>query len=133
MYQREIFLLCFLLIGMQSGCKSYEKEVQTQKEIPYQILEESQIPEHMKEWIREKKTKAFELTYQEDGFLYLGKGYGEQERDGYKVQVDHCLESEHFLHFRTTLWGSEKEEMKILTYPYVVVRVKDTDKIVLFE
>ena len=62
-----------------SGCSIEKVSAQKQDKIEYTILKEAEFPEKVQELIEENKTKEFQLTYQEQGNLYLIKGYGEQK------------------------------------------------------
>lgn len=67
--------------------------------------------------------------------MYLARGYGKQEKTGYRVEVSALYETENTIVFHTTLFGPEKGEKtkETATYPYVVVRMKDMKKMVEFD
>ena len=51
-------------------------------------MKEEDYPEKVKELIGENKAKEFQMTYQDAGYLYLMKGYGEQKTGGYSIQIE---------------------------------------------
>ena len=71
-----------------SGCSIEKVSAQKQDKIEYTILKEAEFPEKVQELIEENKTKEFQLTYQEQGNLYLIKGYGEQKTGGYSIRIE---------------------------------------------
>ena len=61
--------------------------------------------------------------------------YGPQNKTGYQIKVDAVLEGEKTVRIQTSLLGPEKGEKTkdVVTYPYVVVKLKKTEKEILFE
>lgn len=49
------------------------------KNLKLSVIAEDNLPEKLLSMIEEKKTKPFYLTFQDQGFLYICIGYGEQE------------------------------------------------------
>lgn len=82
----------------------------------------------------EKKTR-FMLTYTDGDVLYAARSYGPKEKTGYQVRVDSVVEGELAIRIQTSLMGPEKGEKTkdVVTYPYVVIRLKATEKEILFE
>lgn len=56
-------------------------------------------------------------------------------KTGYQIKVDAVLEGEKTVRIQTSLLGPEKGEKTkdVVTYPYVVVKLKKTEKEILFE
>ena len=70
------------------------------------------------------------------GAGYLrSRSYGPQNKTGYQIKVDAVLEGEKTVRIQTSLLGPEKGEKTkdVVTYPYVVVKLKKTEKEILFE
>ena len=66
----------------------------------------------VQELIEENKTKEFQLTYQEQGNLYLIKGYGEQKTGGYSIRIEDVSLWENAIHVQTMLIGPKEENLK---------------------
>lgn len=132
-WQRGI--LCGLCLLCLTGCSVTKIDAEKVKDLDYELLEETDIPEEMREPILERQEKPFLLTYADKGVLYIARGYGEQETDGYEIQVTELYESQDAIILKTTFLGPEpdgeiKEEP---TYPYIVVRTEYSDKYVMTE
>ena len=91
--------------------------------------------EKVKELIGENKAKEFQMTYQDAGYLYLMKGYGEQKTGGYSIQIEDLSLWDNAIHLQTTLLGPEDgEELKEeASYPCLVIKMKYREEPVIFE
>lgn len=117
-----------------SGCSIEKVSAQKQDKIEYTILKEAEFPEKVQELIEENKTKEFQLTYQEQGNLYLIKGYGEQKTGGYSIRIEDVSLWENAIHVQTLLIGPKEENLKDEpSYPYLVIRMEYRDEPVIFE
>jgi hypothetical protein len=85
--------------------------------------------------IEEKKASPFKITFQDQGFLYIGVGYGEQETAGYSIAVNELYETGNAVYIDTNLIGPGPEEKGKLTptYPYVVIKTENVNKSVVFD
>ena len=100
----------------------------------YEIIED-EIPKELSEKIEEKKSADFKLTYESDKYLYIVRGYGEQETGGYSIQILDLYLTQNAVVFHTNLKGPSKDEVKNAapSYPYIVIRIEHTDKHVIFQ
>ena len=99
------------------------------------VTEKQDIPEELEEMIAERKEEGFQLSYADQGELYLAVGYGTRPTSGYSIKVKALYETENAVYIQTELLGPSKEE-KITekqTYPYVVVKMEWIDKNIIFE
>ena len=101
------------------------------------MLAEDNIPEELKALIDEKKQNAFKLTYQDNGFLYICVGYGEQISGGYSIAVNALYLTENAVYADTTLLGPDPADAAAAktntpSYPYVVIKTEFVDKPVAF-
>ena len=89
----------------------------------------------MKQEIEERKEMDFKLTYEDNGKLYIARGYGEKETGGYSISVKDVYLTQNALCFVTTLIGPGENETvaKAPSFPYIVVEMTKCDKNVLFE
>lgn len=128
-------MVCVLFVGIMAGCSVISKEEEKKEELEFEIVEEEDIPEEMKNKIGEQKEKTFQITYGDQEYLYIGQGYGEKETSGYSIVVDECYETEHAVYIHNTLIGpgAEEEISSSPACPYVVVRIKWSEKQVIFK
>lgn len=131
-------LFCGLCLGAlltMSACSVQKIQEEKLRDLDYTVLCEEDIPEELQEQIQRKKMEEFRLTYEDQGILYLARGYGERETNGYQVELKACYETENALHIRTELLGPSKKEKIIRekTNPYIVVKLSSVGKNVMFE
>jgi len=124
----SIFFLLF------TACGAAENVQEDGQKLDFTVVEDADLPEELRTVIEDKKETAFKLTYSCNGYLYIVQGYGEQKTGGYSITVDRLNEAENVLYFETTLMGPQKDEevSSAVTYPYIVVKVEDKDKSVVF-
>ena len=82
-----------------------------------------------------KKSEPFQMSYADQGSLYIARGYGKQPTSGYSVTVTRLYETENSICISTDLLGPEKgeETKEAATYPYVVVRLDYVEKDIIFD
>lgn len=128
------FVCCALLF---TGCREQKDNLAKIKDLEFTVIAQENIPEELLKAMEEKKTEGFKITYQDNGFIYICVGYGEQETGGYSITVDALYETENAIYFDTTLIGptpGEDEGKKVSkSYPYIVVKTEMIDKPVVFE
>lgn len=124
-----VILVCLLCCGC-----GREEETDKVKELEYQMVREEEIPSQLLSIIQEKKKQSFKLTYEEEEWLYIAVGYGEQACGGYSIQVKELYLGEQAVYFHTELIGPKKNdvESREKSYPYMVVLVKKCEKPVVF-
>ncbi len=119
---------------MLCGCGIEKTDGSKVRDLEYEIVEED-IPEELKAKIEEKKTADFKFTYESDNYLYVVRGYGEQETGGYSIQILEFYLTQNAIVFDTNLKGPPKDEAKnaVPSYPYIVIRTENLDKNVIFQ
>ena len=128
-------LLLMLLCSLLGGCSIEKVRAGDGVKPEYKVIKEEDFPEKVKELINENKEKEFQMTYQDQGYLYLLKGYGKQETGGYSIQIEDLSLWENAIHIKTVLMGPEDEE-KLTdepSYPCLVVKMKYREEPVIFE
>ena len=105
------------------------------KDLDFTVIAEDKLPEELLSMIEEKKASPFKITFQDQGFLYIGVGYGEQETAGYSIAVNELYETGNAVYIDTNLIGPGPEEKGKLTptYPYVVIKTENVNKSVVFD
>lgn len=127
-----IFLACFFML---CGCSFQEDDMEKLRDIEFTVIDERKLPEELMQYVEEVKEEPFEITYGDEGYLYVVKGYGEQETSGYSIEVEKCYESPNVICVKTSLLGPPKDEeiQEEETYPYIVLKMEYSDKSVVFE
>lgn len=134
--KKRILWTLFLCVAVGlCGCISRQPSVTEGSEIQFTEVSEQEIPEELKIRMEEEKKTPFMLTYTDGDVLYAARSYGPKEKTGYQVRVDSVVEGELAIRIKTSLMGPEKGEKTkdVVTYPYVVIRLKVTEKEILFE
>ena len=123
-------LCCFL-----GGCSIERVRAGDGVKPEYTVMKEEDYPEKVKELISENREKEFQMTYQDQGYLYLLKGYGKQETGGYSIQIEDLSLLENAIHLKTVLMGPENREELTdePSYPCLVVKMKYREEPVIFE
>lgn len=135
----SMVLLLILLWGLLSltGCKKETDNLEKVRDLAFTVTAEENIPEELLKTLREKQTDGFKVTYQDNGFMYLCRGYGEQETGGYSIAVETLYETANAIYFDTTLKGPVPGEnggkKESVSYPYIVIKAELVDKPVVFE
>lgn len=129
-------ILC-LLTGCEFAGGGKEKDLLEKiKDLEFTVLADENIPEELKTVIEEKKGKAFKVTYQDNGFLYICIGYGEQVSGGYSITVNDLYLTENAIYADTTLLGPDPADTTVKkdspSYPYIVIKTEFVDKPVVF-
>lgn len=124
-----------ILMILLTGCVTKHSRGSRIGDVEFTVTDREDVPQELKDMIEENKKTPFQMTYADQGQMYIAEGYGEQPTTGYSVEVSELYETEDALHIRTALLGPEKgEEIKeIATFPYVVVRLEYIEKDVLFD
>ena len=128
-------VLVFVVIAALGGCGVEKTDGSKIRDLAYEMVEEDAVPEELAEKISEKKAADFKLTYESDKFLYVVRGYGEQETGGYSIQILDFYLTQNAMVFDTNLIGPTKDEKKNAapSFPYVVVRTKNLEKNVILQ
>lgn len=130
-----LLLLIVLLAGSIWGCGMRKQQKQKEHAVEYTVLGKEQIPEPLLEMVDKKKQEEFQMTYEDGELLYLLQGYGIQSSGGYSIRVAEVVENDRELHVKTTLIGpgGTKEEQEGISCPYIVIKVENRHKKVIFE
>lgn len=124
-------LMCMSILA----CGAKQDPMEKVKDLEFTVIAEDKLPEELLTLIEEKKTTSFKMTFQDQGFLYICVGYGEQDTGGYSIAVNELYETSNAIYIDTNLIGPNAEEKGKLapTYPYVVVKTEYVDKPVVFD
>ena len=91
------------------------------------------IPEELQSLINERKKNPFSLTFTDQSYLYVVRGYGKQSCGGYKITVNDFCKREDGLYFDTELFGPKSDNPdERSSYPYIVIKTEYVDLPVSF-
>lgn len=102
--------------------------------LEYEVVLEENIPGEIMGELQGFSKSVCRCSYICSDSLYIVVYYGEQATDGYTVEINDLYESSNAIFVETTLKGpvSYKDVKEIETYPYVVLKVKLSEKKVVF-
>lgn len=128
-----VLLLCFMV--MACGAKQKTDPLEKLKDLEFSVIAEDNLPEELYTMIEEKREASFKLTFQDQGFLYICVGYGQQQSGGYSIAVNELYETSNAIYIDTNLIGPNADEKKhnSPSYPVVVVKTEFIDKPVVFD
>ena len=82
-----LFTTLFFAALLFAGCSVEQTNRTKISDLDYTIAAEADIPEELQNDIEEKKAADFKMTYKDSEFLYIVRGYGEQETGGYSICI----------------------------------------------
>ena len=124
-------ILPILIIMGFTGCKEEEKI----RNLDFTVVSNECIPKELLEEIESKKEEEFQLTFQDQNYLYLCVGYGKKETGGYSICVKDFYLTESSIVLDTTLLGPKHDDKKKNSdnsYPYIVIKTEYIDAVVIF-
>ena len=127
-------VVIFLLTIQISGCEGNYKGSEKGFNLEYTVLGETKIPEEFLSQIEEKKAEKFELTYRDNEYLYIAKGFGKQKTSGCSISVTNLTCEDQNIYFESKLViPQEKENLNsISSFPYIVIKTELIDFPVVF-
>ena len=108
------------------GCSIEKVRAKDGVKPEYTVMREADFPHKVRELVEQNREKEFQMTYQDQGFLYVMKGYGKQETGGYSIQIEDLSLWDNAIHLETTLLGPEEGE-KLTgepSFPCLVIKMK---------
>ncbi|MCD8097554.1 MAG: protease complex subunit PrcB family protein [Lachnospiraceae bacterium] len=124
-----------LTILLLAGCGVETQSDEKLEDLDFTVLDVEAIPEELRNVLEEKKNEPFQVTYEDEGYLYICAGYGEQETSGYSIAVQDLYLTGTAICVDTELLGPGKDEnaAQSVTCPYIVLKLEYLDKPVIFE
>ena len=111
-------LILFLMI-IVSSCGIEKISRKKIKDIDFTVVAEIEMP--------------FKVTYSDNQYTYIIIGYGRQNHQGYSIKVNNLYETKNGIYIKTEFQGpKEYSNSENVTYPYIVVKIQQTDKSVIF-
>lgn len=126
-----VLLLC-VLISISCSCAKQETPEKT-ADVDFTVVTGKDIPEELQKLIETRQQQPFALTFSDQSYLYVVKGYGKQACSGYEIVVNDFCKTQDGLYFDSELFGPQSEETdERASYPYIVVKTEYTDLPVTF-
>lgn len=134
-YRAVLAMLFCMLFFFGSGCGVEKVDGSKISDLTYELVEDEKMPKELIAKIEEKKAADFKMTYESDSYLYVVRGYGEQETGGYSIQILDFYLTQNAVVFHTNLIGPSKDETKSAapSFPYLVIRTENPGKNVIFQ
>lgn len=127
-YRKTMFLIPALLILLAlTGCSISRSPSVKIRDLTFTVVSPDEIPTPLQEVIDENLTTEMKLSYQNDGQLYIARGFGEQKTSGYSISAEQCYLGEDGIHVKFQLLGPAKDVQATeeASYPYIVIQLED--------
>lgn len=112
-----------------------DKQNQQAGKLPIEIIPENQIPNSLKGWVEQGKTKQQIFANELDGYYYILFSAGPQPQTGYQVQIVDAIQgiggNKSEIHFMMS--HNPQGAVKMTTYPYALVKTPKTNVDILFK
>jgi hypothetical protein len=137
MWNRKIRVIAALFaIGaavLLGGCVLQQEKEKVQ-DLEFTVMNTQELPEALQDQLEAKKEEEFTLTYSDNEYLYIARGYGMQETGGYSIVVQECYLTDNTICVGTVLSGPAVGETveKSPSYPFIVLKVELREEDVVF-
>ena len=132
----QIFgIWCLSLMILLTGCEMKQVGNMAKTEVEFTVVEPDEVPSELAVIIEENKQGEIKLTYEDQGYMYLVRGYGQQKTGGYSIAVKELYLTDNSIVIDTELLGPEKGENPApeTSYPYIVVKTENLENPVIFQ
>ena len=132
----QIFgIWCLSLMILLTGCEMKQVGNMAKTEVEFTVVEPDEVPSELAVIIEENKQGEIKLTYEDQGDMYLVRGYGQQKTGGYSIAVNEVFLAEDGLHVDTSLIGPPRDQeiRDEASYPYLVIKIEAQEAEVLFD
>ena len=127
--------LVLLILCILTACGVQTQDEEKISDLEFTVLDPEKIPEELRNVLEEKKITPFKVTYEDEGYLYICVGYGEQQTSGYSIVVEDLYLTSNAIDVDTELLGPQKgeETAAAITCPYIVLKLKEMEESVVFK
>ena len=132
--RKKIFciILLSIFIGISCSCAKNETPEKT-AEVDFTVVTGKDIPEELQKLIEARQKQPFSLTFSDQSYLYIVRGYGKQACSGYEIIIHDFCKTQDGLYFDSELFGPQTDETdERSSYPYIVIKTEYTDLPVIF-
>ena len=133
-YVRIVVLSVFLITTL-TGCSGNSFGANGYRTLDFTLVDYKNIPQKLMEQMETKMEEGFQLTYKEDEYLYIAKGYGEPETSGYSVAVTNLTTENEVVYFESKLLEPQENENvnHNSSFPYVAIKTELIEFPVIFK
>lgn len=126
-------MILVLVMGL-GGCVLLQGKDKVE-DLEFTVVRQQELPTTLQEQLEQKKEEEFQITYSDNEYLYIARGYGIQETGGYSIAVEDCFLTENAICVKTTLIGPKVGENteKTPSYPFIVLKLELRSEPVVFE
>ena len=126
--------LVLAITSVLSGCVMQQGKDKIE-DLEFTVMDPADLPEELQEQIIARQEEDFSLTYSDQEYLYIARGYGEQETGGYCISIDQCYRTSNTICVKTTLTGPQEGENvnAAPSYPYIVIKLELRSEEVVFQ
>lgn len=131
---RKCMALVLVLSSLLSGCIVKQGQEKLE-DLEFTVMDPADLPEELQQQIIARQEEEFSLTYSDEEYLYIARGYGEQETGGYCISIDQCYRTNNTICVKTILTGPQNGE-KVNTAPscpYIVIKLEMRSEEVVFQ
>lgn len=127
-----IFVLAVCVV-VTTACGLEKIKTKKTKNLDFTVVAESEMPSEVMQIVEERKEKENMMTYSDNQYTYIIIGYGRQNYEGYSIKVKELYETENAIYVKTQFDGPKEYASKqVETYPYIVIKIEQSDKNVIF-
>lgn len=130
----KFMALILAITSVLSGCIVQQGQDKIE-DLEFTVMDPVDLPEELQEQIIARQEEDFSLTYCDEEYLYIARGYGEQETGGYCISIDQCYRTSNTICVKTTLTGPQEGENvnTAPSYPYIVIKLELRSEEVVFQ
>lgn len=131
----SFWLMMIMLVVALCGCSEKLGKTKNERVIDYTVVKAEDVPEAFKNQIEQAKSEVMKLSYADEKYLYIAKGYGTKETGGYSITVTQLYVQDKAIYFDTKLIEpAEGEKVSNQpSYPYIIVKTELSDMPVVFQ
>lgn len=133
--KKTITILVSALMLLLVGCSVSQTNTEKLADLEYVIVRTQEIPQEIRTLIEENKSTLMKLTYTDNEETYIITGYGAQKTSGYSVEILEVYETANVVVIDTNLLGPSPDEeiVDTATFPYIVIKIEENQKPVVFD
>lgn len=126
--------ILFVYMVVFTGCVLFEEKL-NERSVDYTIITQNDVPEELKQQIESEKNGVMKITYKDDEFLYIVKGYGTQKYGGYSIKMKQLYVKDKAIYIDTQLVEPQEGEIvsKEKSEPYIIVKTEKCELPVVFK